>query len=181
MEANKDKVWFSVKIRKGKTTKHTGTRTVMCKDDIFDVLDTLRDRFPHRKPTDKLFRLANGETTKELSVNFRKALEQCELKDSADGPRSLYSLRHSYITWQLKAGVKPYKVAKQCGTSESMIEQHYSHITPYMFGEELTGVKLHDEPKKGTKRSSKKRKMHKERITRIYKEWEAEYRKRGCL
>ena len=52
---------------------------------------------------------------------------------------SLYSLRHSYITWQLQRGLSKGKIAKQCGTSEAMIEQHYSHVTPSMYARELAG------------------------------------------
>ena len=90
-------VIFKIKIRKGKTTKHTGTRTVVCKDEIVYPLMELRDRFPNRKPADKLFRLADGTETKELGRTFSAALDECSLKNSPDGPRTLYSLRHTYI------------------------------------------------------------------------------------
>lgn len=75
-----------------------------------------------------LFRLADGTTTKELGKTFDKALNDTELKHSAHGVRTLYSLRHSYITWQLTMGKVSMEIlAKQCGTSVQMIEQHYSH------------------------------------------------------
>lgn len=69
-----EKVVFYVHVRKGKTTKYTGTREVVCRKDIFSCLDELRDRFPHRKPSDKLFRLANGTTTNQLGKAFEKVL-----------------------------------------------------------------------------------------------------------
>ena len=48
--ARQDKnVRFKVKVRKGKTSKHTGTRTVICRDQIWETLDTLRERFPNNK------------------------------------------------------------------------------------------------------------------------------------
>ncbi|MDC2888989.1 tyrosine-type recombinase/integrase [Psychrosphaera algicola] len=151
MKRQDNKVRFLVYVRKGKTTKHTGTRKVVCRDDIWGVLEELRDRFPNRKPSDKIFRLANGDTTNELGVTFRKALEVCELKNSPDGPRTLYSLRHTYITWQLlKKDLRIDILAKQCGTSTAMIEQHYSHVVPSMFEEELSGVKFDEKPKKST-------------------------------
>lgn len=172
------KVRFKVKIRKGKTTKHTGTRTVIARDQIWDCLDNLRERFPSRKPNDKLFRLEDGETTNELGVAFRKALEECDLKDSPDGPRTLYSLRHSYITWQLlRRDLRLDILAKQCGTSVAMIEQHYSHVVPSMFEEELSGVKFKAQPKKGKTINSKAI----ESIEKIAKSWEVEYKKRGCI
>jgi len=145
-------VRFRVKVTKGKTTKHTGTRTVICQYDICGVLDYLRTLFPYRKPTDKLFRLADGETTNELGVTFNKALHDYGLKDSPDGPRSLYSLRHTYITWQLlKRDLRLDNLAKQCGTSVAMIEQHYSHVVPSMFEEELSCVKFDEKPRKEKK------------------------------
>lgn len=178
MKRQGNKVRFSVKVRKGKTTKHTGTRTVVCHDDIWGVLDELRDRFPNRKPTDKLFRLANGDTTNELGVTFRKALEQCGLKESPDGTRSLYSLRHTYITWQLlKKELRIDILAKQCGTSTAMIEQHYSHVVPAMFEEELSGVKFEEKPKKDKPLSKKAL----DRQINKFKDWELEYQRRGCL
>ena len=43
---------------------------------------------------------------------------------------TLYSFRHSYITYRLLADVSAYDIAKQCGTSESMIEQFDDHVSP---------------------------------------------------
>jgi len=176
----KHKAIFSVKVTKGKTTKHTGTRTVVCKDEIFDVLDELRDRFPNRKPSDKLFRLADGSTTNELGKAFDLALKESDLKESPDGPRTLYSLRHTYITWQLlNRELRLDVLAKQCGTSVAMLEQHYSHVVPTMFEEELSGVKLQRNKKPYTKEI--KSQKHIERLTELFKSWEANYRARGCI
>lgn len=38
-------VIFEIKVTKGKTTKYTGTRTVVCKDEIIYPLMELRDRY----------------------------------------------------------------------------------------------------------------------------------------
>lgn len=171
-------VRFKVKIRKGKTTKHTGTRTVVARDQIWDCLEELRERFPDRKPSDKLFRLEDGKSTNELGVAFRKALEECDLKDSPDGPRTLYSLRHSYITWQLlRRDLRLDILAKQCGTSVAMIEQHYSHVVPSMFEEELSGVKFKEKAKTEKPMTEKALEI----IENRFKNWEAEYKKRGCI
>ncbi|MFT4927401.1 MAG: hypothetical protein ACI8WB_003508, partial [Phenylobacterium sp.] len=49
----------------------------------------------------------------------------------------------SYITWQLMNGEVSMEIlAKQCGTSVQMIEQHYSHVIPKMFAKELSGVDI---------------------------------------
>ena len=178
MTRQEHKVRFKIKIRKGKTTKHTGTRTVVARDKIWDCLDGLRDRFPDHKSTDKVFRLEDGETTNELGTTFRKALEACGLKDSSDGPRTLYSLRHTYITWQLlRRDLRLDILAKQCGTSVAMIEQHYSHVVPSMFEEELSGVAFSQKPKKERKLNDKALAKQTEK----YKNWEAEFKQRGCI
>lgn len=178
MTRQDNNVRFKVKVRKGKTSKHTGTRTVICRDQIWGTLETLRERFPNRKPKDKLFRLADGEETKELGVTFRKVLDACDLKDSPDGVRTLYSLRHSYITWQLlRRDLRIDILAKQCGTSTAMIEQHYSHVVPSMFEEELSGVKF-DKKEKKVRHINKK---SLEQQIEKYKGWESEYKKRGCI
>lgn len=176
-------VIFKIKVRKGKTTKHTGTRTVVCKDDIIFPLMELRERFPNRKPSDKIFLLADGSETKELGRTFTAALDKCNLKNSPDGPRSLYSLRHTYITWQLLSRTLRIDVlARQCGTGIAMIEQHYSHVVPSMFEEELSGVTFEKQaPKKKSKRALVRERRTKEILSERFKEWEAEYKKRGCI
>lgn len=64
---------------------------------------------------------------KPLSLNkaFKKVLRACGLEHTGDGlPRSLYDLRHYYITKALLAG----KVAVNTMTSLQMIERHYNHV-----------------------------------------------------
>jgi integrase len=178
MQSNGQDVVFFVTVTKGKTTKFTGTREIVCREDIFSTISDLRDRFPNRRPSDKLFRLSDGTTTKELGATFDKALNNIELKQSAHGVRTLYSLRHSYITWQLMTGdISMEVLAKQCGTSIQMIEQHYSHVVPKMFTKELSGVDMGTaKPKKKTRESKDSTK-----VINMLKEWEVEYRKRGCI
>ena len=178
MARQDNNVRFKVKVRKGKTSKYTGTRTVICRDAIWGTLEELRERFPNRKPNDKLFRLADGSETNELGVTFRKVLDACDLKDSPDGARTLYSLRHTYITWQLlRRDLRIDILAKQCGTSTAMIEQHYSHVVPSMFEEELSGVIFE---KKEKKVPHMKKKSLEQQIEK-FKGWEVEFKKRGCL
>lgn len=183
MHRDEHNVVFYVTITKGKTTKYTGTREVVCRDEIFGCIDDLRERFPNRKPKDKLFQLADGKTTRELGKAFDKALVEQDLKNSPHGVRTLYSLRHSYITWQLMTGdVSMEILAKQCGTSVQMIEQHYSHVVPKMFTRELSGVDIAaSKPKKKKQLSPEKIAKSQERQIKQFKEWELEYKKRGCI
>jgi len=58
---------------------------------------------------------------------FNRILAEIELKIDREGNRrSLYSLRHSYISFRLLEGADIYQIAKNCRTSVEMIERHYA-------------------------------------------------------
>lgn len=181
---------FYLNVRKGKTTKFTGTREVVCNANIYDAIWLLTRDFPERKPNDLIFRLKSGKQTKELGRTFALALENIGLKkpktekgeqDNSSGERTLYSLRHSYITWELRAQRVPIEVlAKQCGTSISMIEQHYSHVVPKMYSNQLSGLEL-DEVQQIKNRFALSNEKAIESYSRRAKEWAANYKRRGCI
>jgi len=182
MESKEHDVVFSITVTKGKTVKHTGTREVICRDEIFSSVNALRDRFPNRKPSDKLFRLADGSTTNELGKAFEKAISEAGLKSSPHGVRTLYSLRHTYITWQLMSGnVSMEVLAKQCGTSIAMIEQHYSHVTPKMYSKELSGVDLGKDGPVAKEKSITRKRIIDTKRSALFKEWHLNYKQRGCI
>ena len=58
---------------------------------------------------------------------FNRILEEQKLKfDRQGNRRTLYSLRHSYISFRLLEGADIYQIAKNCRTSVEMIEKHYA-------------------------------------------------------
>ncbi len=176
------KAQFFIHVSKGKTTKYTGPRKVVCKRDVIGALTRLRERFPLRTPNQKLFLLASGEPTRQLGKAFEKALQSSGLKESPRGPRTLYSLRHTYITWQLLNGTSMDVITNQCGTSTEMIEQHYSHVKPEMFADALSGVTFDKEkPKALSKKTIHRRAKTAERDEKRFKEWAEEYKRRGCI
>ncbi|MEI8286787.1 MAG: site-specific integrase [Actinomycetes bacterium] len=61
---------------------------------------------------------------------FNKILDRTGLKfDRDENPRTMYSLRHSYICFRLSEGADLYNIAKNCRTSVEVIQKHYaSHI-----------------------------------------------------
>ncbi len=72
------------------------------------------------EPTDRLFPADH----KKL---FNRILNELGLKFDRDGNRrTLYSLRHSYISFRLLEGADIYQIAKNCRTSVEMIEKHYA-------------------------------------------------------
>lgn len=131
---------ITVAVRKGKTNSYTGTRQVVVRSDFVANLEELVERFPNRQATEKVFVLGDGSEPKNLSRKFSDILEKLNLKQSPYGERTLYSLRHSYITWNLKDKADIAALAKQCGTSIEMIDRTYSHLLPSMFRQEFSGV-----------------------------------------
>ena len=61
---------------------------------------------------------------------FSKILEETNLLRNREGKRrTLYSLRHTYISMRLMEGADIYQIAKNCRTSVEIIEKHYAaHI-----------------------------------------------------
>lgn len=58
---------------------------------------------------------------------FGRALKELGMKETPDGKRTLYSLRHSGISWRLERGEgQVFDIAKWARTSVSMIEKHYA-------------------------------------------------------
>ncbi|GGA67237.1 site-specific recombinase phage integrase family protein [Neiella marina] len=181
IERHGDKATFHISVRKGKTTLYTGTREIVCKKALEMTVRHMVNRFPNRKASDKLFTLPDGSTTSRIGRSFAEAVKKAGLEKSPSGNRTLYSLRHSYITWELIAQTVPIEVlARQCGTSTEMIERHYSHVIPRMYTKELSGVDL---PAK--EEIEKKWTKHKQAIgdkwVETYKTWEANYKQRGCI
>jgi site-specific recombinase XerD len=72
------------------------------------------------EPTDRLF-------PADHKKQFNRILEELGLKvDRQGNRRTLYSLRHSYISFRLLEGADIYQIAKNCRTSVEMIEKHYA-------------------------------------------------------
>jgi integrase len=79
----------------------------MCKRNSPEATDLL---FPH-----------------DHKKQFNRILTETGLKIDREGNRrSLYSLRHSYISFRLLEGADIYQIAKNCRTSVEMIEKHYA-------------------------------------------------------
>ncbi len=72
------------------------------------------------EPTNRLFPVDHKK-------QFNRILDSEGLKvDRQGNRRTLYSLRHSYISFRLLEGADIYQIAKNCRTSVEMIEKHYA-------------------------------------------------------
>jgi hypothetical protein len=72
-------------------------------------------------------------------------------------------------------------LAKQCGTSLQMIEQHYSHVVPKMFTSELSGVEIRKSKPKKANRSPAALAKNRAKLVKQFNEWGLKYKKRGCI
>ena len=138
-----------ITVRKGKTTLYTKTRRIVGNALVLDMLLDMHARSQDGEDTEDgvpndwnplVFRLPDGSTTDQLGRNFTALLRRLSMEKGSGGKRTLYSLRHTYITLQLLDKLPPSVIALQCGTSAAMIELHYSHLTPQMHAAELVGA-----------------------------------------
>lgn len=145
-EQGKKYLEFSVK---GKT----GRRDIICRANTIGFLKRIHERCEDIKhmsfdqllkaKLDKpVFRLSDGTVTKNLRQTFKAFLKEKGLLvcPRSGLNRTLYSLRHTYATFALVTdGMEIHTLAKQMGTSIKMIEDHYSHLTPRLKKDMLTG------------------------------------------
>jgi integrase len=127
----------------------TGARWLIAKHECLSVLKRLKathndtadlsfdDLLALRMPV-KLFRFQDGRKPFEMNKIFRRLLEEVDLVQGQAGTdRTLYSLRHTYATQELLAGTDIHTLARQMGTSVTMLEKHYSKLTATMAAEQL--------------------------------------------
>jgi len=109
-------------------------------DDLKDL--TLDDIFKQRID-EYVFRLRDRTRTNNLHQSFAQLMRDTDLMygTTSHKPRTLYSLRHFYATYQLFRGTNIHQLAIQMGTSVSMLEKHYSKLTPMLLADEFAGVR----------------------------------------
>jgi integrase len=70
---------------------------------------------------------------------FQVILRRLGLETDVEGRRrSVYSIRHSAITWALQGNVNALSVAKNAGTGLDMIQKFYDHSLSTDYISELT-------------------------------------------
>lgn len=131
----------------------TGPRDIICRSGTINYLKRIQSRCADiagytfeelikARIDEPVFRLPDGTVTKNLRQTFRILMDDAGLlKCPRTGQsRTLYSLRHTYATFALlNDGMDIHTLAIQMGTSINMIEQHYSHLTPRLRKDMLTG------------------------------------------
>ena len=133
--------WSDLKLRKqkdgyqylciGVRSGKTGSREVIPKKNAATYLLRLKKLYGDGGSEGFVFRNYDGSQLLEPGVTFKKILTQLGMLTGPDNNRrSLYSLRHTYITNELDMGeLSIYQIAQNAGTSVQYIEKHYSHAS----------------------------------------------------
>ena len=148
-----------------------GRRTLIARHHTEIYLERLFKRQQHlnkyetlekllaKKINEPIFRLASGETTKNLAGTFRVLMRESGLdKDRLPKQkRSLYSFRHTYAHEVLmRDRMDVYTLAKQMGTSVKMIELHYGHLNPTLKADVIAGKRYVKKVKEEVKTEEEK-------------------------
>jgi integrase len=124
--------WLIAKHRAVDVLKRLQARQTDVKHIAFD--DLFAQRLPHL-----LFRFADGYQPPSMNGTFRRLMRDTGLLKNTEGQtRTLYSLRHTYATFELlnnKTDI--HTLSKQMGNSAQMIEKHYSKLTATMAADKL--------------------------------------------
>ena len=110
------------------------------------AFNALNDWFQYRKshedfddPQDAIWCDVEGQGINEFREGFNTLIKDAGVELDASGNKlTIYSLRHTYITEQLKSSVPIYTIASNCNTSVAMIERYYSDARPKDFEDSLT-------------------------------------------
>lgn len=103
--------------------------------DIYEKTDVPPDSY--------IFCDKKGQLVHSFKKSFATFLKHIKLeKDTFGQQRTLYSLRHTYATSRLEAGVNHYILAQNMGTSVTMLERFYGHTTNVAMVDELTRPKM---------------------------------------
>ena len=123
----------------------TGARTVIgLRGDIFE---RIKSYSKFTKANDWVF--ANNKTGEQIHKKVYYKFWEMLLKETKlntlGKKLTYYSLRHTYITFRLMAGVNTFALAQNAGTSIQMIEAHYAHVKSEVMKTELTKAMRMDE------------------------------------
>jgi len=84
---------------------------------------------------------SSGKVVRDFREGFNSVIREANVEFDDNGNKyTIYSLRHTYITFRLQFGknLSIHSLARNCRTSVSMIEQFYSDAVSEDFVDELT-------------------------------------------
>ena len=145
-------LWSDVKLRtdghaevriREVTTKRGKGRMCMGRGDVFHRIQAYSH---YTAPTDHVF--SSFTSGSKWEPNEFYATWQALVRDVShkypafDTTKSLYDLRHFYISSRLRGGDSPWLIAKYCGTSAEMIGKHYDNVTDLQVSKKILSKTL---------------------------------------
>ena len=142
--ADKDPSKQFVRVKVLKENSKTRKNSIVIGNE--GAFNALFDWFQYRKNNsdfvdlqDPIWCDVEGRGINEFREGFNTLIKDAGVELDASGNKlTIYSLRHTYITEQLKSSVPIYTIASNCNTSVSMIERYYSDARPKDFEDSLT-------------------------------------------
>jgi integrase len=110
-------------------TKNKESRPIFITDPTRQVLRELSQG----NPDDLLFQTKYQKPIQWLSKTFFRVVGQLDLNAGITDPRdrvTFHTLRHTYASWAVMAGVPLYVVGKAIGHKTTVMTQRYSHLAP---------------------------------------------------
>lgn len=119
--------WSDIDFETGvvtfRKTKNTETRSVPLTDRLKEELEKWSGE------SDYVFTSKKGGPVKYVSKIFYKTLKEMGLNDDGNQEKlNFHSLRHTYASWQVQAGVPIYTVSKLLGHKTMAMTTRYAHL-----------------------------------------------------
>jgi integrase len=111
-------------------SKNGETRHIHITGRVRELLESI----PTGTPDEFVFKASNGKQAQWLSKVFHEVLnEQLGMNKGIEDPRqkiSFHTLRHTFASWAVMAGIPLYVVGKCLGHKTSAMTERYSHLAP---------------------------------------------------
>ena len=110
-------------------TKSGESRQIFIMDPIARALDEI----PPGLPGEPLFKTTQGAPVVWLSKTFGRVVAEMGMNDGITDTRervTFHTLRHTYASWAVMAGVPLYVVGKALGHKTTVMTQRYAHLAP---------------------------------------------------
>jgi len=125
--------WSNVDLKNGiimvQDTKNYESRPIFITDPIRQIISELAPE----EPDELLFKSKTGNPVQWLSKSFAATVNELKLNEGVSDPRervTFHTLRHTYASRAVMAGVPLYVVGKALGHRTLVMTARYSHLAP---------------------------------------------------